>query len=132
MIQIQSLKKYYGRGENRQAVLKGIDLSLPQGSITCILGPSGIGKHCALLFAKEGAKVVINGRNKERGTAVLEEIKAHGGEAIFVPGDVMKEEDLQHLVDETIQTYGKLDVLVNNAGIFKLLSQRECSTLAQK
>lgn len=99
-----------------------------QNKVVLVTGStSGIGKHCALLFAKEGAKVVINGRNKERGTAVLEEIQAHGGEAIFVPGDVMKEEDLQHLVDETIQTYGKLDVLVNNAGIFKLLPLEEMS-----
>lgn len=74
MIQIQSLKKYYGRGENRQAVLKGIDLSVPQGSITCILGPSGSGKSTLLNILggietiDEGTVTVdhftLNGKNK--------------------------------------------------------------------
>lgn len=88
---------------------------------------SGIGKSCALLFAKEGAKVVITGRNKERGEAVVAEIKANNGEAIFVQADVVSSSDLDRLVSETLCHFQKIDILVNNAGIYKLMSLEEMS-----
>lgn len=88
---------------------------------------SGIGKSCALLFAKEGAKVVITGRNKERGEAVVAEIKANNGEAIFVQADVVSSSDLDRLVAETLCHFQKIDILVNNAGIYKLMSLEEMS-----
>lgn len=89
-----------------------------EGKVIIITGATaGIGRACALLFAKEGAKVVGAGRSVAKGESLVEEIKAAGGEAIYVPTDMTKEEDLDNLVKCTIDTYGRLDVLYNNAGI---------------
>jgi 3(or 17)beta-hydroxysteroid dehydrogenase len=78
-------------------------------------GTMGIGRGTATLFAQEGAKVVIGARRP--GDAVVDEIRAAGGEATYVKLDVAREDDWKHIVDETIAAYGKLNVLVNNAGI---------------
>ncbi|MBW8358265.1 MAG: SDR family oxidoreductase [Weeksellaceae bacterium] len=78
---------------------------------------SGIGKATALLFAKEGAKVVVSDINVENGQKVVDEIKNSGGEAIFVKADSSSPEDNERLVAETVKAFGKLDVAVNNAGI---------------
>lgn len=78
---------------------------------------SGIGKATALLFAKEGAKVVVSDINEEGGNKVVEEIKSAGGEAIFVKANTASPEDNENLVKETVKAFGKLDVAVNNAGI---------------
>ncbi len=87
------------------------------GKVALISGAtSGIGKAIAVLFAEEGAKVVFCGRRKELGDKIQQEIKAAGGEAMFVQADVTKEEDLKTLVDKAVATYGGIDVLVNNAG----------------
>ncbi|MFO1446228.1 SDR family oxidoreductase [Bacillus sp. Bva_UNVM-123] len=80
-------------------------------------GTFGIGESTALLFAKEGAKVVIAARNMEKGENVVNRIKEQGGEAIFVQTDVSNEEDVANLVRETVDTYGKLDILFANAGV---------------
>ncbi len=80
-------------------------------------GNSGIGKATALLFAQEGAKVVICGRRDGENKKVLEEVEAAGGEGITVQSDVSKMEDCRKIVDATIDKYGRIDVLVNNAGI---------------
>lgn len=78
---------------------------------------SGIGKAIATLFAKEGAKVVVVGRNEERGTDVVKTIKANGGEALLVRADVTVEDEVKQVVETTINTYGTIDILVNNAGV---------------
>ena len=78
---------------------------------------SGIGKATALLFAKEGAKVVVSDINEEHGKQVTDEILKSGGVSIFVTADSSKPEDHQNLVNETIKSFGKLDIAVNNAGI---------------
>ncbi len=78
---------------------------------------SGIGKASALKFAAAGAKVVVSGRREELGHAVVDEIKASGGEATFIQADVAKEADVQNLVEQTVATYGRLDIAFNNAGI---------------
>jgi NAD(P)-dependent dehydrogenase (short-subunit alcohol dehydrogenase family) len=80
---------------------------------------SGIGKSVAFLFAKEGAKVVVTGRREDRGKQIAEEInKAHKGAAIYLKLDVTQEAEWQKVVDETVKTFGKLDILVNNSGSF--------------
>ena len=80
-------------------------------------GASGIGAASAILFATEGAKVVIvTRRNIAGGEAVINKICQSGGEAIFVQGDVTKKEDVENMVTKTVKTFGKLDVLFNNAG----------------
>ena len=78
---------------------------------------SGIGKAAALLFVKEGAKVVISDISEKNGNSVVEEIKMNGGEAFFVKADSSKPEDNQALVEQTLKQYGALDIAVNNAGI---------------
>ena len=78
---------------------------------------SGIGQGMALLFAQNGASIVVNGNNEERGAAVAEEIRAKGGKAIFVKASVASREDAQAMVQKTVEHFGKIDVLINNAGI---------------
>ncbi|MFZ0419563.1 MAG: SDR family NAD(P)-dependent oxidoreductase [Candidatus Sulfotelmatobacter sp.] len=81
-------------------------------------GTSGIGEATAVLFAKEGAKVAITGRNEKRGEAVAERILSDGGEAIFIRADVRKAEECRHAVEETLRAFHHLDILFNNAGVF--------------
>lgn len=78
---------------------------------------SGIGKSTAQKFGEAGAKVVVSGRRETEGNAVVAAIKAAGGEATFVRADVAKEEDVKALVARTVETYGRLDVAFNNAGV---------------
>lgn len=80
-------------------------------------GTSGIGRAAALALAKAGAKVVIAGRRKNEGQAVVEAIEKGGGEALFVRTDVSREADVKALVDKTVETFGHLDIAFNNAGI---------------
>ncbi|KAF4324580.1 hypothetical protein G195_002049 [Phytophthora kernoviae 00238/432] len=76
-----------------------------------------MGKAIATLYAQEGAKVVVSDINEASAQAVAEDIKAKGGEATFVVANVAREEDIQNLIDTTVNTYGTVDILVNNAGI---------------
>lgn len=78
---------------------------------------SGIGKAAALLFAQEGAKVVVSDIQVENGQAVVEEIKSKGGEAMFFKADTSKASENEELVKATLEHFGKLDIAVNNAGI---------------
>ncbi|MCB2296794.1 SDR family NAD(P)-dependent oxidoreductase [Clostridium tagluense] len=79
---------------------------------------SGIGEAIAKMFASEGAKVVVSGRDAERGKNIVDEIIRCGGVASFLPCDTTKEDDIIKLIKSTIQLFGKLDILVNNAGLF--------------
>ena len=77
---------------------------------------AGIGRATALAFAREGARIVVSGRNDKAGDALVGELRALGTEAEFVRADVRAERDLQNLVDKTVARFGRLDVAVNNAG----------------
>jgi len=89
-----------------------------KGKVAVITGgTSGIGLATAILFAKEGAKVVIASRDNEAGRAALDLIKSNNGEAIFVKTDVSNEEDVKILIAESLRRYKRLDILFNNAGI---------------
>jgi NAD(P)-dependent dehydrogenase (short-subunit alcohol dehydrogenase family) len=77
---------------------------------------TGIGRATAVAFAKAGANVVVSGRHEEAGQAFAAELRNLGAEAEFVQADVRHEEDVQNLVDRTVQRFGRLDVAVNNAG----------------
>lgn len=81
-------------------------------------GTSGIGRATALLFAGEGAKVAITGRNEVRGRSVVEEIEEAGGRAVFLRSDVRFAADCQRAVEETLRAFGGLDILFNNAGVY--------------
>ena len=80
-------------------------------------GASGIGKATAIRLASNGVRVVIAGRDVKRGEATVREIEANGGKALFVPTDVSAEKDLINLIANTVQTFGRIDLLFNNAGI---------------
>jgi len=81
-------------------------------------GNSGIGKATANLFAREGAKVCITGRNESRCKEVIEEIKEQGGEAIYIISDVRFPGECQKAVEKTLLAFDRLDILFNNAGVF--------------
>jgi len=83
-------------------------------------GTSGIGKATAQLFAAQGAAVAISGRRAELGAAVVAEIQQAGGRAAFIPADHTSPEDCRRCVEQTVQAFGRLDVLFNNAGVVTL------------
>ena len=85
---------------------------------------SGIGIGIARLFAAEGAKVVVCGRREEKGQAVVDRIKAEGGEASFHFMDITSTESIEKLFADTAEKYGKIDVLVNNAASVALKDGR--------
>lgn len=78
---------------------------------------SGIGRATAILFAKEGAKVAVADYVRNAGEETVEIIKNAGGEAFFISVDVSNANDVQKMIEETVNHYGKLDILFNNAGI---------------
>lgn len=88
------------------------------GKVAIVTGASsGIGAATALLMAKSGAKVVVAARRQAEGDAVVAQIKAAGGEAIFVKTDVSQFADNERLVAAALDTYGRLDIAFNNAGV---------------
>jgi NAD(P)-dependent dehydrogenase (short-subunit alcohol dehydrogenase family) len=90
-------------------------------------GNSGIGRATALLFAREGAAVVITARDQARGQAVRREIEQAGGEALFIPCDVSSAEQCRRSVEETARAFGRLDILFNNAGVFYPHTTLDCT-----
>jgi len=89
-----------------------------EGKVVAITGASsGIGEATALLLAERGAKVVIGARGSERLKALADRIVSAGGDVAYARTDVKRREDLSNLVKLACERYGKLDVLVNNAGI---------------
>lgn len=88
------------------------------GKIAWVSGANkGIGEGIARLFAKEGAKVAMIGRTTAEGEAIAKEIKEAGGEAFFITCDVRKDEQIKSSIEKTVQRYGTIDILINNAGI---------------
>jgi short-subunit dehydrogenase len=78
---------------------------------------SGIGEACARLFAEQGSKVVLAARNEKRLTQITQDILNNGNEAIFFVTDISKEKDCKLLIEKSVSHYGKIDILINNAGI---------------
>ena len=79
---------------------------------------SGIGEGTALLFAEEGAKVVVADLDTKGGNQTVAQIRQRGGEAVFVHADISKEADAKRIADEAVNAYGRVDILVNNAANF--------------
>ena len=80
-------------------------------------GTSGIGRDAAILFAKEGAKVVVAGRREAEGSETLNLVRKAGGDGLFVKTDVSKAAEVRALVDKTVEKFARLDFAFNNAGI---------------
>ncbi len=98
------------------------------GKVALITGStSGMGRETAYLFAKEGAKVVITGRNEERAKAVVDKIKAEGGEATYVLADTNDLTAPKKIFDAAMAAYGTIDVLMNNAGMLSLAQFDTCT-----
>lgn len=103
-----------------------------KGKVIIITGASsGIGEALALKFGREGSKVVLAARSVDKLAEVAETIRKSGGEALTVACDVAKEADCQNLVAETLKKFGKIDGLINNAGISMraLLQEAEPSVI---
>ena len=96
-------------------------MSKLQGKVAVVTGASkGIGAGIARALGAAGASVVVNYASDKAGAEkAVADIKAKGGKAVAVQGDVSKSADVKRLFEETRKAYGKLDVLVNNAGVFK-------------
>lgn len=91
---------------------------LLQGKVAVITGSTaGIGRAGAIVFAQEGAKVIISGRSHQRGQEVVSTIREQGGEASFVPADMLVVADIERLIKKAVDTYGRLDIFWHNAGI---------------
>ncbi len=88
------------------------------GKTAVVVGStSGIGEVIAEEFAKQGANTVVVGRNVDKGDKVVAKIKTAGGEAVFIKCDVQKEEDIKNLMDKAEDTYGRIDIVIGNAGV---------------
>src|ERR671918_1437348 len=97
---------------------------LPEGrnmledKVTLVTGASqGLGRALALAFAREGARVAINARSEGSIGPVAEEVEDTGAEVLALAADVSKGADVQRMVGETVERFGRIDVLVNNAGL---------------
>jgi len=90
-------------------------------------GTSGMGRATAQLFAQEGAKVAITGRDETRGQQVVAGIERSGGAAIFVRSDVRLPDDCRRAVEETLRAFGRVDILFNNAGVYYPHSALDCT-----
>jgi len=89
-----------------------------EGRVALITGAtSGIGKATALLFAREGATVVITGRRVELGKAIVTQMETYGGRGAFIAADHTRASDCRRVIETVIAGYGRLDILFNNAGV---------------
>jgi len=89
-----------------------------EGKVVLITGAGvGIGRAAAVRFAKEGAKVAVNSVTPANGNETLRLVQEAGAAGIYIQGDVSRDADAQRMVAETVKTFGRIDVLVNNAGI---------------
>ena len=96
-------------------------------------GGTGIGRGISLAFAREGASVVVNyQKSKDKAEATVQEIRQGGGHARVLQADVRREADCKRLIDETVREYGRLDVLVNNAGWTTPVSHEDLDALTDE
>lgn len=95
-----------------------------EGKVAIVTGgATGIGEAISKLFAIEGAKVIVNGFPEDPVNEVVEEIRKTGGEAFGFAGDVSQEGPAMECVGFAVSTYGKLDILINNAGVFPVVEE---------
>jgi NAD(P)-dependent dehydrogenase (short-subunit alcohol dehydrogenase family) len=115
--------------EKSQDMDNGINYNagMPEKTAVVSGGASGIGRACAKLLSSAGAKVAILDIDSARGKGVAKEIIDHGGKASFIKCDVSKDKPSKRAIEQTIETYGQIDILVNTAGIITRASILETS-----
>lgn len=92
-----------------------------ENKVVVITGASsGLGEATARLLAKKGAKVVIGARRTEKLEAIVQDIRAEGGQAEFIGMDITKPQEVQALIEKALSAFGQIDVLVNNAGLMSI------------
>jgi len=102
-----------------------------KGKVAVVTGAtSGIGAEIARVFGAEGAGVVVVGRNAERGNSVVKDIEEKNGKALFLQADMSEAADIDRMVNSAKEYFGKIDIIVNNAGLF-LQSELEDLTIEQ-
>ena len=115
-----------------------MDLNLTDKTVLITGSSKGIGKGIAMMFAEEGASVAICARGNEALSEAENELKALGGRVVAVQADMAKEEDIVRVYEDTMAALGKIDVLVNNAGVgylnrnFDLSEEEWKSSLGKK
>ncbi len=77
---------------------------------------TGIGRATALAFAESGARLAVSGRREAEGKALEAELRERGADALFIQADVRRDDEVRHLVDQTVARFGRIDAAVNNAG----------------
>lgn len=93
-----------------------------EGKVALVTGSTrGIGRAIAVMFASEGAKITITGRTQDAGAMLEKTIRAAGGDALYVPTDVGREEEVKAAVDAAVKHFGKLTTLINNAAPTELM-----------
>jgi NAD(P)-dependent dehydrogenase (short-subunit alcohol dehydrogenase family) len=108
----------FAKKSNFFTQLKNQIMKSLENKVAIITGAgSGIGKAISLLYAKEGAKVVVSDISEKGGNETVSEIKATGAEALFIKADTSKSEESKNLVEQTVKQFGALHIAVNNAGI---------------
>jgi NAD(P)-dependent dehydrogenase (short-subunit alcohol dehydrogenase family) len=110
----------------RNSYLPGGDEMRLKGRIALITGSTrGVGKEFAIGFAKEGADVIINGRNQDKANAVGKEVESLGVRSMAIGADVSQSQDVTKMVEEAINAFGRIDLLVNNAGVNPFVLEAE-------
>ena len=82
-------------------------------------GGQGMGKSCALAFAKVGIRTVINDLDELKAQKTVDDIKYMGGESMIAPGDVTSKSDINKVIEKTMSDFGSVEILINNAGVLK-------------
>lgn len=99
------------------------------GKVALVTGASsGIGEAAALCLAEAGATVAMSARRAERLSGLVEKIEAMGGKALAIPGDMAKEDEARAAVEETVSKLGRIDILINSAGVMEAGGIENCDT----
>ncbi|MDA1676516.1 SDR family NAD(P)-dependent oxidoreductase [Bacillus cereus group sp. TH152-1LC] len=102
-------------------LIEGVMKMKLAGKVAIVTGGGiGIGRNTALLLAKQGAKVIVTDIDQESGQATVEEITNLGGEALFVSYDMEKQGDWQRVISVTLNAFNRIDMLFQNAGLYKI------------
>lgn len=96
-------------------------------------GGTGLGRAMCLQFAREGAAVVVNySKSKERAREVVDKVEAMGGQAVDIQADVSQDSQARQLIEQTVARFGRLDILINNAGWTRFIPHNELEELSEE